>query len=93
MISCDLSSLRFYSQGKSIVINLQKITIQVGTVGIEPTCDQLPFLLLIRRRGYIPKYERLIINLINNIIIYLSQVIPEGFEPSTLGLEDLCSSN
>ena len=28
----------------------------VGTVGIEPTCDRLPFLRLIRLRGYIPIY-------------------------------------
>lgn len=26
----------------------------VGVMGIEPTCDQLPFLRLIRLRGYTP---------------------------------------
>ena len=26
----------------------------VGVVGVEPTCDQLPFLHLIRVRGYTP---------------------------------------
>lgn len=31
--------------------------LRVGKVGIEPTCNQLPFLLLIRRRGYIPIYS------------------------------------
>ena len=27
----------------------------VGVSGIEPPCNQLPFLLLIRERGYTPK--------------------------------------
>lgn len=30
----------------------------VGVVGIEPTCDQLLFRLLIRQRRYTPIYQR-----------------------------------
>lgn len=29
---------------------------RVGQEGIEPSCDQLPFLPLIRRRGYCPLF-------------------------------------
>ena len=33
-------------------------TFIVGAVGVEPTCDQLPFLHLIRVRGYAPLFVR-----------------------------------
>lgn len=36
------------------VMQLCKITFFVGLSGIEPPCNQLPFLLLIRERGYSP---------------------------------------
>lgn len=31
----------------------------VGTAEVEPACNQLPFLLCIRQRGYVPYYCRL----------------------------------
>jgi len=34
--------------------NLKRYRPSVGKVGIEPTCNHLPFLPLIRRRGYSP---------------------------------------
>ncbi len=36
-------------------INVMK-TFIVGTEGIEPTCDQLPFLQGISLRGYVPVF-------------------------------------